>query len=177
MKIKCNFLVVAISLITTTINCLSDVDYKACWNIELADENMFCYGAVSWQINTEIYYNAVEQDKKAKEMYRRLLFKWYNRVIPSKDHPNENCLAISRSLYCAIQFPRCKDSKPENQDMALCAFMCDLMLERCPEEVEDYEAYCSEKDYASSIDKYCSGALRVATSVGLGIISLFFYSY
>merc|ERR1719263_2634406 len=40
--------------------------------------------------------------------------------------------------------------------MALCAFMCDLMLERCPEETEDYELYCSEKDYASSIDKYCS---------------------
>merc|ERR1719263_589831 len=58
--------------------------------------------------------------------------------------------------------------------MALCNFICDLMLERCPEETEDYEKYCSEKDYASSIDKYCSGAMRISASIGLGIASLIF---
>ena len=58
MKIKCNFLVVVVSLTMTTINCLSDIEYKACWNIELGDENMFCYGAVNWPISTEVYYKA-----------------------------------------------------------------------------------------------------------------------
>ena len=137
---------------------------------------MFCYGAVNWPISTEVYYKAEEHDSKAKEMYRKLLFKFYNRLVPTKDHPNKNCLAVSRSFYCAIQFPRCKNSKPENQNMALCSFMCDLMLERCPEETKDYEENCSEKDYASSIDKYCSGAIRIGGILGLGIASLLFYS-
>ena len=88
MKIRCNFLVVFISIIITTITCLSDVEYKACWNIELSDENMFCYGAVNWPISTEVYYKAEEHDSRAKDMYRKLLFKFFNRLIPTKDHPN-----------------------------------------------------------------------------------------
>ena len=55
--------------------------------------------------------------------------------------------------------------------MALCAFMCDLLLERCPEETEDYAKYCSEKDYPSSIDKYCSGGLRLNKLV-LGFLTM-----
>ena len=31
--------------------------YQACWDVELNDENMFCYGAVNWKINEETYYN------------------------------------------------------------------------------------------------------------------------
>ena len=35
----------------TGVNGLADNIYKACWNVSLADENYFCYGAVSWPID------------------------------------------------------------------------------------------------------------------------------
>ena len=58
-----------------------------------------------------MYYNAQRQDDIAKDMYRGLLFKWYNRtgnVIDNVD-PTNNCLAIARSVYCAHAFPKCVD--------------------------------------------------------------------
>ena len=54
--------------------------------------------------------------------------------------------------------------------------MCDLLLERCPEETEDYATYCSEKDYPSSIDKYCSGGLKITNwAIGFLIMSSTLY--
>ena len=38
-----NYLVLLVSYVS----CLADIDYKACWDIELQDDSMFCYGAVS----------------------------------------------------------------------------------------------------------------------------------
>ena len=31
--------------------------FDACWDLELQDENMFCYGAVNWKIDEDTYYN------------------------------------------------------------------------------------------------------------------------
>ena len=44
------------------VNGLADNIYKACWNVSLADENFFCYGAVTWPIDEETYYNAESID-------------------------------------------------------------------------------------------------------------------
>ena len=66
---------------------LADTEYKACWNIELQDESLFCYGAINWPIDEDNYYNAHIQDDKAKEMYRALLFKWSARKNQDIDHP------------------------------------------------------------------------------------------
>ena len=83
--------------------------FEACWDIELEDENMFCYGAVNWKIDEETYYNQAEQDDKAKNMYRGLLAKWRNRTRGDPNPPQSHCLAISRDVFCAYQFKRCRD--------------------------------------------------------------------
>ena len=36
---------------------LSENYFQACWDIELRDEDMFCYGAVDWKIDEDTYYN------------------------------------------------------------------------------------------------------------------------
>ena len=54
------FLLVA--LLPCLITALADSEYKACWNIELKDESMFCFGAINWPIDEENYYNAERQD-------------------------------------------------------------------------------------------------------------------
>ena len=48
------------------VNALESNYFEACWDIELEDENMFCYGAVNWKIDEETYYNQAAQDEKAK---------------------------------------------------------------------------------------------------------------
>ena len=45
------------------VNGLADNIYKACWNVSLADENYFCYGAVTWPMDQETYYGAEEIDQ------------------------------------------------------------------------------------------------------------------
>ena len=35
-----------LSWIVASVSGLADKEYKACWDIELSDEDMFCYGAV-----------------------------------------------------------------------------------------------------------------------------------
>ena len=55
---KDGYILTALFFIISIATCLSDLEYKACWNIDLTDENMFCYGAVHWMINTDLYYNA-----------------------------------------------------------------------------------------------------------------------
>ena len=110
---------------------IADSEYKACWDIELQDTSMFCYGAVTWPIDEKLYYNAQTQDEIAKDMYRALLFKWTSRALPT-DEPTNDCLAIARSIYCAHAFPKCVDF--ERTAQPLCNFMCALYLERCPNE-------------------------------------------
>ena len=83
-------------LLFNSVTALADVDYKACWNIPLADENMFCYGAVTWQISEESYEKQAELDEKAKALYRELLFAWASRSNPDIDEPNNDCLAVAR---------------------------------------------------------------------------------
>ena len=97
-------------LFLSLVSALQDLDYKACWDIQLQDEDMFCYGAVNWPISEEIYYNATSKDEEAKQMYRGLLFKWYNRTGNLETAtPSNDCLAIARSVYCAVTFPKCVD--------------------------------------------------------------------
>ena len=40
------------------VSALADEEYKACWDIRLQDDTMFCYGAIKWPIDEENYYNA-----------------------------------------------------------------------------------------------------------------------
>ena len=121
---------------------------------------------VHWPLNEDVFYTAAEQDEKAKNMYRELLFKWYNRTTESEtEHPNNGCLAIARSVYCAYQFPRCKDY--QNQKQALCSFVCELYLERCSKEEDLYDLMCGEKNPPLSDDDFCSFgmSLRALTTV------------
>ena len=37
--------------------------FEACWDIELLDENMFCFGAVDWKIDEDTYYNQKSKDE------------------------------------------------------------------------------------------------------------------
>tara|TARA_B110000305_G_C19150736_1_gene497937 strand:- start:229 stop:675 length:447 start_codon:yes stop_codon:yes gene_type:complete len=117
----------------TGVNGLADNIYKACWNVSLADENYFCYGAVAWPLDEETYYNAEEIDQEAKDMYRALLFKWQNRTRQDEqEDPTSACLAVSRDIICAHKFRRCKNYLVLKEP--LCAFMCSLLRERCPAE-------------------------------------------
>ena len=45
-------------LLIAAVSALADREYKACWDIQLQDEDMFCYGAVNWPIDEDNYYNA-----------------------------------------------------------------------------------------------------------------------
>ena len=91
------------------VSALADDEYKACWDINLYDESMFCYGAINWPIDEDNYYNAVRQDDLAKEWYRALLFKWKARANPEIEQPDNDCLAIARQVYCTAAFPKCVD--------------------------------------------------------------------
>ena len=132
-----------------TVKALADYEYKACWDVGLQDESMFCYGAITWPIDEENYYNAHKQDQKAKDMYRALLFKWYDKKA-EMDEPSNNCLAIARAHFCTYNFPKCVSYKQAKQP--LCTFMCDLFKMRCPEE-DDFT--CNE---VSEEPKACSSA-------------------
>ena len=36
--------------------------WESCWNVEIDDETLFCYGAVHWPITYELYKNAEVYD-------------------------------------------------------------------------------------------------------------------
>ena len=100
-------------------------------------------------------------------MYRALLFKWYNRTSET-GNPDNNCLAIARSVYCAYAFPKCVDYLRPKQP--LCDWLCDLYLERCETEVENMELMCektsSEAEACSwASHKVLSSLLLLATSI------------
>ena len=153
-------------LYSSGVHALADTEYKACWNIQLQDESMFCFGAVTWPIDEENYYNAQENDALAKKWYRALLFKWYSRKNPDQDEPTNDCLAIARSIYCAKAFPKCVSFEKPKQP--LCTFMCDLYLERCPNENQDL--VCSTmSDEALA----CSKGMKRYASIGIaGLVSI-----
>ena len=75
---------------------LKDNEYRACWDVRLTDENLFCYGAVNWPLDEETFYNAERQDQQAKDMYRALLYKWEMRENVLSDDPKDDCLAVAR---------------------------------------------------------------------------------
>lgn len=60
--------------------------WESCWNVELDDETLFCYGSVHWPITYELYKNAdvydaskasiVTNPLEAKADYKNLLIKW-----------------------------------------------------------------------------------------------------
>ena len=50
---------------------------KTCWELDLPDESMYCYGAVGgegWPLMMEDYEDAVNRDDMARDAYRRLLY-------------------------------------------------------------------------------------------------------
>ena len=98
-----------ISLLLLAVSALESNYYQACWDVQLNDENLFCYGAVHWKIDEETYYNQETQDALAKDMYRNLLFKWENRTREDPQPPQNHCLAIARQVFCAHTFRRCRD--------------------------------------------------------------------
>ena len=61
-----NFLKVTIAFILLQyvgidrVKALDNNYFEACWDLELADEDMFCSGAVNWKIDEDTYYNQVE---------------------------------------------------------------------------------------------------------------------
>ena len=62
-----NFLKATIAFILTQyvgiiekVQALDNNYFEACWDLELSDEDMFCYGAVNWKIDEDTYYNQVE---------------------------------------------------------------------------------------------------------------------
>ena len=64
---------------TTSLVVTDDKPYKLvdqsqfCWNIELDDDTLFCYGMVDYPITEELYYNASYYDALAKADYKVLL--------------------------------------------------------------------------------------------------------
>ena len=57
----------------------------------------------------------------------------------------------------------------------LCGFVCDLLLERCPEEIDTYNLMCN----ATSSDIRCSSAIRSQTHafLPLAVLSTFVYYF
>ena len=65
--------------------CVAALDtnfYKACWNVTLTDDSLFCHGAIGTPIDEDTFYNATTYDAEAKRIYRGLLAKWSNRENP-----------------------------------------------------------------------------------------------
>ena len=142
--------------IVERVSALDNNYFEACWDLELQDENMFCYGAVNWKIDEDTYYNQVRQDEAAKAMYRNLLFKWSNRTRPETEKPQSHCLAISRDVFCAYQFRRCRDYEAPKQPV--CDWMCALFINRCDEETELIQQICGGEEEGRT-SKSCSSAV------------------
>ena len=162
-------LLITLAPALATVASLQDREYKACWDINLQDENMFCYGAVNWSIDEENYYNSVKQDELAKSLYRALLFKWEMNTNKVQKDPTNDCLAVARQIYCTHAFPKCIDKNTQRAGM--CTFMCELFEERCP--VEYAEDIREGNEFSnlictnsSSEVRTCSGAY---TAIGKGL--------
>ena len=59
--------------------------------------------------------------------------------------PDEHCLAIARSMYCAHFFRKCgnwNDKFFPREDLPFCEFKCYLYGLRCPSETEMYKLMC-----------------------------------
>ena len=103
-------------------------DWKACWDVELLDDTLFCYGAVSLfslseprstGLSLSIITTTSKKEIKvnfnlqlyveAKKMYRDLLAKWKARES-TDENPTNDCLAIARDVFCAYSIPKCKNN-------------------------------------------------------------------
>ncbi|TNV85264.1 hypothetical protein FGO68_gene15235 [Halteria grandinella] len=135
--------------------------WQSCWNVELDDETLFCYGAVHWPITYELYKNAGDYDAKAKSDYKQLLSKWRETQLNTQlTDPSNDCLAISRDFYCAYYFPKCADD--QNQATPMCDYLCAIWLLRCPLESQSYcVVQSSEKTCSLSIQNGWRGYLTL----------------
>ena len=92
----------------TTVVGLNTREYKACWNVTLTNEDLFCYGGVRWPIDEETYYDQEAIDQIARVRYNAVKDKWLAREKIT-DQPDNDCLAIARDFFCAASFRRCRD--------------------------------------------------------------------
>ena len=137
---------------------------------------MFCYGAVNWKIDEDTYYNQERQDEAAKAMYRSLLFKWRNRTRADPEPPQSHCLAISRDVFCAYQFKRCRDFEAPKQPV--CDWMCALFINRCDKETELIELICGGEETEGRSSKSCSSARdRFGQNLKMQMIGFLIVSY
>ena len=109
------YLTLLCSLIATVAS-LNTREYKACWNVTLTDESLFCYGDINGPIDEDTFYNAKSYDEVARQNYTKLKDKWLALREAGEDstmHPTNDCLAVARGIYCAAAFRRCRDWQAE----------------------------------------------------------------
>ena len=90
-------------------------------------------------------------------MYRGLLGRWESRQGGDPEHPNSGCMAVARKMFCAYQFKRCHSYI--NPKQPVCNWMCDLFINRCPEEKEFMNQICEGRDQEASESTSCSQAM------------------
>ena len=72
----------------------------------------------------------------AFENYRVTAMKYFQGLV------NQDCLGIARQFYCAANYKYCDPDTGEDE-LGVCAWLCEKFLQRCPKLKEDYAKYCS----------------------------------
>ena len=120
----------------------------------------------------DTYYNQSDYDAQAKQMYRALLEKWVNRANPSFDKPDDNCLAVARTIFCAHSFRRCRDYLAPKQP--LCPWICQLLRERCPDQKETIKELCATESDEVSCSRADGFIRHSVVALALSALALVF---